>query len=171
MGKTQARISLLVSFGSELSRQARKQRQIQRGLLILPLGEALILAHSSYPSPFFCPFLALTGIPCPGCGLSRSFTAIALGQWETAINYHLFGPVIFLCIIIAIVHLSLELLTKCEIQTFYLTGFHNPKLSIFSTLVIWGYHLTRLVALNQSGELALNFYQSPLGSRLLFDFN
>lgn len=159
--------SLFVSFGLKLSQPARRRRQIQRGLLMLPLGGAFVLAHTSWTSPLFCPFRALTGIPCPGCGLTRSFTAIALGQWETAINYHLFGPVIFLGFVIAILHLSLELLTKYQIKTIYLTWLQNPKLQILSTLVIWGYHLTRLMALNRTGELAFNFQTSPLGSWFL----
>lgn len=46
--------------------------------------------------PRLCIFHRLTGVPCPGCGLSRSivaFTHLDLGQ---AISFHVFGPLFFL---------------------------------------------------------------------------
>ncbi len=40
-----------------------------------------------------CPFLAVTGRPCPGCGLSRGCAALCRGQWGTAVRLHAFAPV------------------------------------------------------------------------------
>ena len=46
--------------------------------------------------PSICSFKNLTGLPCPGCGLTRSWMAAALGDWETSLNDHRFGILLML---------------------------------------------------------------------------
>jgi hypothetical protein len=41
---------------------------------------------------FDCPMLRSTGIPCPGCGLSRACGAFVRGDWATWAAFHLFAP-------------------------------------------------------------------------------
>ncbi len=56
---------------------------------------ALTFAHvGGWP----CPFLAVTGLPCPGCGLSRACAAVCRGQWAVAVRLHAFAPVVLLAI-------------------------------------------------------------------------
>ncbi|MBX3281979.1 MAG: DUF2752 domain-containing protein [Acidobacteria bacterium] len=40
-----------------------------------------------------CPLLALTGIACPGCGLTRAFHALFHGDIVTALDFNLLAPV------------------------------------------------------------------------------
>jgi hypothetical protein len=42
-----------------------------------------------------CLFKSLTGLPCPGCGLTHSFCALAKGHIAQALSYNLLGPPIF----------------------------------------------------------------------------
>lgn len=44
-------------------------------------------------SPLGCPLLALTGLPCPTCGMGRSLVATANLDLATAVTHHPFGPV------------------------------------------------------------------------------
>lgn len=81
---------------TKLSAQARKNRWLTLGFTATPILGSFVCAYTSSAPPLFCPFKALTGIPCPGCGLTRSFRAIALGQWDAALDFHLFGPALFL---------------------------------------------------------------------------
>ncbi len=43
-----------------------------------------------------CEFGAITGIPCPGCGLTTSFAHMAHGQVLSGFGAHLMGPSLFL---------------------------------------------------------------------------
>jgi hypothetical protein len=41
-----------------------------------------------------CAFRRVTGIPCPGCGLTRAMAALARGEWLLALHFHPFAPLI-----------------------------------------------------------------------------
>lgn len=43
-----------------------------------------------------CPIKDLTGLDCPGCGLTRGSRALIDGDWATALGYHWFTPVFML---------------------------------------------------------------------------
>lgn len=36
----------------------------------------------------FCPMVILTGLPCPGCGMTRAAFLILTGQWALATRYN-----------------------------------------------------------------------------------
>jgi hypothetical protein len=44
--------------------------------------------------PVLCPFRAITGLPCPGCGLARSWTYAAHGDLATSVSRHPVGPLL-----------------------------------------------------------------------------
>ena len=50
--------------------------------------------NDNHPIPCF--ITILTGHTCPGCGLSRSFSAMIRGQFAEAVQYNSNGPKIFL---------------------------------------------------------------------------
>ncbi len=52
------------------------------------------LPHGSETS--ICLFRRLTGIACPGCGLTRAFAAMAKGEWWLAITFHPLAPILAL---------------------------------------------------------------------------
>lgn len=41
-----------------------------------------------------CWMNATTGVPCPGCGMTRSVSAIARGDFMKSVEYHAFGPLL-----------------------------------------------------------------------------
>src|SRR6266404_6405684 len=75
-------------------------------------GLHIALVSLSLPS-LECPFFRLTGIPCPGCGLSRATMLLLKGDLAGSFRFHAFAP-IFLFAIVALI-LSV-LLPKSIIQ-------------------------------------------------------
>lgn len=45
--------------------------------------------------PLLCTFRAITGLPCPSCGMTRSWSAMGHGRLREATGYHLLGPATF----------------------------------------------------------------------------
>ena len=46
---------------------------------------------SQWPLPHSCYSRAVFGVPCPGCGLTRSFVYVARGDWQAAWREHRLG--------------------------------------------------------------------------------
>ena len=52
--------------------------------------------------PVVCPFRLLTGLPCPGCGLTRSWVYLAHGQWRDSFLANPFG-IVLVALLVALV--------------------------------------------------------------------
>lgn len=61
---------------------------------------ALLPAGGIEDGPVLCPFRALTGLPCPGCGLTRSWVYLMHGDLGSALASNWFGPVLILAVIV-----------------------------------------------------------------------
>lgn len=61
---------------------------------LLPLPHGTSGQIGSLPS--ICLFYHLTGLPCPGCGLTRSFVSLGHGHFQDALHWHPLGPAIWL---------------------------------------------------------------------------
>jgi glucan phosphoethanolaminetransferase (alkaline phosphatase superfamily) len=53
--------------------------------------------------PFFCPFKILTGIPCPGCGMTRAILSITKGDFREALNYNPFSFFLLFAVVVSII--------------------------------------------------------------------
>jgi hypothetical protein len=51
-----------------------------------------------------CPFRNLTGLPCPGCGLTRAVYHLAHGDFRQAFACHIFAPAFFLLVFAEIIN-------------------------------------------------------------------
>lgn len=145
-----------------LSRSERRQRFFYLAIALIPIVISFFSCQGlKLPLPG-CPLLHFAGVPCPAWGLTRSFIATAKGDWQQAITYHLFGPVLFLGFLIAGIHILLELVGGQKIPAFYLPWVRKPKLQLWFFVVLFSYHGTRLYSLARSGELYSSFAHSPL---------
>jgi hypothetical protein len=158
---------MLKLSAQRLSPKALQVRAISSILFAAPIVGAHYYGYTNQTSPLFCPFRTFTGIPCPGCGMTRSFCAIATGRLEDALNYHFFGIFLFVGFAIAVVHLLLEIINQRKITSFYTKLIFDTKNKIIFLVIFLTYYLVRLSLLYQSGVFTRDFLNSPLG-RLLF---
>lgn len=74
-----------------------------------PILDLLLLSAVALPcvvpssqveaGPIVCPFRAVTGLMCPGCGLTRSFVAIGHLDFMRSVAHHPFGPPLYVLLI------------------------------------------------------------------------
>ncbi|MAU84779.1 DUF2752 domain-containing protein [Gordonia sp. Z-3] len=109
------------------------------------MGAAVAVSPTTLSSgPGVCPFAHLTGLPCPGCGLTRSWVALGHGDVVGAIGFNWFGP---LSMAVAVIVTAIALWTALtgggalrRVQH-VLTG----RIAM-SVLVVWlGYGLVRIL--------------------------
>jgi hypothetical protein len=80
--------------------------------MLLSLGserEQVLLPVINQPLPPLCQLKMLTGIDCPGCGLTRSFIALGHGQWGESFRFNPAGPLWFAFIALQIPYQALQL--------------------------------------------------------------
>lgn len=140
-----------------LSPQEKRTRWGFLGLATFPLIGAVVLNSGLQPEFTICPMLNWTGIPCPSCGLSRSFMALARGDMHQALSFHAFGPLFFLTFVGIAICMGLELSQNRRLTK---TPFH--PLTYFTTwkyifLVYLLYYGLRIASLTHIG----NFYTHP----------
>jgi hypothetical protein len=46
-----------------------------------------------------CMLRRTTGLPCPTCGMTRAFSALAKGDWRAAVSYHPLSPAFAACLL------------------------------------------------------------------------
>lgn len=94
-----------------------------------------------------CPLKALTGMPCPSCGITKSMVYFYEGNLLKSIEYHIFGPFVIAFCFFVIALFLVELWTKKDYFQKYL---YNRKLAYGLALFLIVYHTIRLVYFLQS---------------------
>ena len=85
-------------------------------LALLMLGGVFAVSVIYHPPPqdYFsiCGFKNVTGLPCPGCGLTHSFCALGKGSLLSAIEWNVLGLPLFLLFLLTWVRAVLVLLNR-----------------------------------------------------------
>lgn len=71
-----------------------RHRGMCRGILVagVVLGFGAWMGWPLWP----CVFAEITGLPCPGCGLTRATSSLLQGDWRTSWQFHPFAGVFLL---------------------------------------------------------------------------
>lgn len=97
----------------------------------------LVLGTLLLSQVYHCPFLWFTGIPCPGCGMTRAFLALVQGDFLAAFGYH---PLFLLVLVYAgILLISWAARSYRIVRSRWFTG-----IFITAMLLHWGVVLLRL---------------------------
>jgi Protein of unknown function (DUF2752) len=77
------------------------------------LGAAAVLDPASVEhGPVICPFRLATGLPCPGCGMVRSWVFLTHGRWHEAFTANPFGLVAALFVAVVAVVAGLAVVRR-----------------------------------------------------------
>ena len=131
-------------LGIRLSRKSRILRCGIIGFCTIPLISSGLYTNGYRLNFLFCPVRHWTGVICPSCGMTRSFMAIARGDWHSAIDYHLFGPLLFIGFGLTIIHAILELSIDRRLQIFYMQWLKRRDFQLVVFVSFLGYYLLRL---------------------------
>ena len=72
------------------------------------------VALAGWIVPESCALKRVTNIPCPGCGLTRSFIRLAHGDWSDSLRFHRLGWLLFALAILQIPYRLLRLADRVE---------------------------------------------------------
>ena len=131
------------------------------GSLLLPL-----LAFDWVTSPqsvVLCPLRAVTGIPCPSCGLTRALAHLERGHWAEALKFHPFSPLLLILALALIALLLLELATHRAIIANPLQS-RRSVFILFAVMVV--FQIARTVVFFASGGWTI-FWHENIFARLL----
>lgn len=127
----------------ELKADQRITRLSIAGILFLLILVSLYFDPVNYKITD-CSFKHLTGVSCPGCGLTRSFHAGANLNIAQAFAFHLLGPFFLLGFIFLLLKYLVESVSGRSIQIKY-----NQAISITIFIIIgvtWaGFWISRMI--------------------------
>jgi hypothetical protein len=127
------------------------------------LAGSFVYGPYVHGGPALCVSRALVGLPCPGCGLTRSFCALARGDVVGALRYHVFGPLVYVLFVSVSVLWSAELLRGRRLWV-WPRWLWSMRVGYVAGAILGTYHAARLVVMAGTGELAALVRESLAGT-------
>jgi hypothetical protein len=115
------------------------------GLVLSPPSEdSPYMYISRIPIPDTCSFRNLTGLPCPGCGLTRSIVAAMHGDFKASLLYHRLGLITLIYVCLQFLYrLTSILIPPLDERLFGMGKILNKGIIVLAVLYVinWGYTL------------------------------
>jgi hypothetical protein len=70
--------------------------------LFLVTAAVLLFVFAAGLPGWPCPLFHFTGIPCPGCGLTRATLFLLQGKVQDSLHFHAFAPIVLLGLVIVL---------------------------------------------------------------------
>lgn len=105
--------------------------------------------------PILCYVRRITGLPCPGCGMTRAFCALSKGLPGEALRHNLLAYPLLLLLTIAPPVAAFELWRGQQCNWYRFLG--SRRLAILAAVGVCLYHITRLIIWAQDGTLHADF--------------
>ena len=118
-------------------------------------------AAHAFTGPVLCPLRALTGLPCPGCGLTRALCVLSSGELTRALALNATALPLALFAFAAVGVAAAELVRGRAWQ-FYRPWLHAGRLWRLSAGGVLGYHAARMAYWAATGVLTRDWHASWL---------
>lgn len=123
----------------------RKLQLLEFGFAAGAVGTSFVMAGLGGPfnGPVLCPLRAVTGIPCPFCGMTHSFVHFAAGRFGESFTWSPLGPLLFALFAIAAVALAVLIVRR---QVLVLPSLGRLRWLVVGTplFALWVYQLFNL---------------------------
>lgn len=131
------------------------------GVLSALLLCSRLYAPWSEDGPILCMVRAWTGVPCPGCGLTRSFCALATGHLGRSFRFHGLGPLLFGALVALVPLLAIEAVRRRRFAWLHATiASRGLVMTLAAGLVVnWVLHM---MLEWKSGQLLASVHLSAL---------
>jgi hypothetical protein len=80
---------------------ARRYAQVFAIAPVAALG-LMTMASPSDDGPTICPVALLTGVACPGCGMTRAMAWLMRGDFDRSMAYHPLAPIVLVLGLLAV---------------------------------------------------------------------
>jgi hypothetical protein len=101
------------------------------------LAVAFVAPAAVEDGPVVCPFRLATGLPCPGCGLARSWSALAQGDPSEAFARHPFGPLLLVLAVAALLAVGRSLIRRARPVDLASRAGSRPALALAAVWCAW----------------------------------
>jgi hypothetical protein len=92
-----------------------------------------------------CPILAATGVPCPGCGLTRATMQLLHGDISSSLQTHAFAPVFLIALFLMVAVLFLPKPTNTKIISFVSRLETRNGITAWGLCLLMSYWVIRLI--------------------------
>jgi hypothetical protein len=136
--------NLIIGIEKVENEQERRRRLVLLGVLVSPISFAVALPYlvhavREYIVPQFyiiCPFLTVTGLRCPFCGLTWSLLSLSQGELLKAFWYHPLGPIVWGGMVLFVVSSFLLLVFRRRVELGIPAGLKGASLAT-GILLVW----------------------------------
>jgi hypothetical protein len=144
----------------------RRRRELVTLAVLTGVLVTSVLWHPLDDGGFvLCLFRRSTGLPCMGCGLTRSFCAMGKGEVARAASFHALGPLLFGAAVVFWLR-SIAAVAGLDdaVRRFdaFVARWRLLYVGVAALLVAW---VVRLAILGYTGELTALLRSGPLGHR------
>lgn len=92
-----------------------------------------------------CPFRMVTGLLCPGCGMTRAFCALGHGELRRAIHFNALSPLLYLSLIVVWVGAAATVFNLPRVRVVVMRLRPNPAFSVVILALVLVWWVARLV--------------------------
>lgn len=105
----------------------------------------MVVRPADEPAFILCPFRAVTGLLCPGCGMTRAFCALGHGEFRRALHFHALSPVLYLSLIVVWMGAAASALNFPKVRAAVMRLRPNSTISVAILALVLVWWVARLV--------------------------